>query len=78
MESRIVPRRTADVVVRVIDEDQRFEPDMRVELFQETGRAPGRKLEKSPFGPYRIIRCERVTVHGASCWDVTIRKLRRS
>ena len=67
----------SDFVLRVHDDQQGFEPGMRVEIFQVAGDLPGRLLKKAPFGPYRIIECVRVPVNDAAWVDITLRRLRR-
>ena len=73
-----VDRSNGDFVVRVRDERQGFAPGMRVEIFPSTADSQGRRLERAPFGPYRIVDCTSLVAHGAAKLDVTLRKLRRA
>lgn len=68
---------SGDFVLRVVDDGQLFEPDMAVEIFQAGDNVPGRRLEKSPHGPYRVVLCQPTFVNGTSWLDVTLRKIRR-
>jgi len=49
---------------------------MRVEIFH-AATASGRRLEKAPFGPYRIIDCTQVITNGTAWVDISLRKIRR-
>ena len=64
--------------MRVNDDQQGFEPGDRIEIFQAGDDSPSRTVEKVPFGPYRVIRCDPVVVYGSPKLDLTVRKLRRS
>ena len=64
-------------MLRVRDDQQRLEPDMRVEIFQAAADSPGRFLERAPFGSYRIIAYTRVVANGTAWADITLRRLRR-
>ena len=65
-----------DFVLRVKDDEHDFEPGLRVELFH-AATASGRRLEKAPFGPYRIIDCTQVMANGTAWVDISLRKIRR-
>jgi hypothetical protein len=73
-----VNRSAADIVVRIRDDQRGFEPGKRAEIFRSTDDQPGRTVQTVPHGPYRIIKCEQVTVLGAPRLDVTLRKIRRA
>jgi hypothetical protein len=56
-----------DVVLRLRDEGQWFEPGVRVEYFYPSARARRRKLEKAALGAYEVLECTRVETNGG-CW----------
>jgi hypothetical protein len=68
---------TGDFVMRVNDDRQGFEPGNRVEIFSASDDLPRRTVQKVPFGPYRVVKCDPVLVHGTPKLDLTLRKLRR-